>query len=67
MARVAVIGDGDTDLDLLVYDENGNLIASDTDYTDKCLVEFAPRWTGTFLVRVVNNGYVHNNYLLLTN
>ena len=32
-ARVVVDGDGDTDLDVFVYDENGNLIASDTDMT----------------------------------
>lgn len=67
LARVAVIGDGDTDLDLYIYDENGNLITADTDYTDQCLVEFTPRWTGVFRVRVVNNGYVYNNYVLLTN
>jgi hypothetical protein len=67
LARVAVVGDGDTDLDLYIYDENGNLITSDTDYTDQCLVEFTPRWTGAFRVRVVNNGYVYNNYVLLTN
>lgn len=67
LARVAVVGDGDTDLDLYIYDESGNLITSDTDYSDQCLVEFTPRWTGVFRVRVVNNGYVYNNYVLLTN
>jgi hypothetical protein len=67
LARVAVLGDGDTDLDLYIYDQNGNLIVSDTDYTDQCLVQFVPRWTGTFRVRVVNNGYVYNRYVLMTN
>jgi hypothetical protein len=67
LARVAVIGDGDTDLDLYIYDANGNLIVADTDYTDQCLVQFVPRWTGTFRVRVVNNGYVSNRYVLMTN
>ena len=67
LARVAVIGDGGTDLDLYIYDQNGNLITSDTDYTDQCLVEFTPIWTGPFRVRVVNNGYYANNYVLLTN
>ncbi len=33
-AYVIVSGDGDTDLDLYIYDENGNLIDSDTDYTE---------------------------------
>jgi len=65
--EVAVIGDGDTDLDLYVYDENGNLISSDTDYTDDCYVSFYPRWTGRFRVKIVNRGRVYNQYLLLTN
>lgn len=67
IARVGVVGDGSTDLDLYVYDENGNLIASDTDATDRCLVEFTPKWTGAFRVRIVNNGMVYNQYVLLTN
>jgi hypothetical protein len=65
--EVGLIGDGDTDLDLYVYDENGNLIASDTDYTDDCYVSFYPRWTGRFKVKIVNRGRVYNQYLLLTN
>lgn len=67
LARVAVIGNGGTDLDLYVYDANGNLITADTDYSDQCLVQFVPRWTGTFRIRVVNNGYAGNNYVLMTN
>lgn len=67
IAEVAVSGDGDTDLDLYVYDENGNLIASDTDYTDDCYVRFAPRWTGTFAIKIVNRGNVFNNYAIVTN
>lgn len=67
LARVAVIGNGSTDLDLYIYDANGNMITADTDYSDQCLVQFVPRWTGTFRIRVVNNGYVGNNYVLMTN
>jgi hypothetical protein len=67
LARVAVVGDGDTDLDLYIYDANGNLIVADTDYSDRCLVQFVPRWTGAFRIRVVNNGYVSNRYVLMTN
>ena len=66
-AEVAVIGDGDTDLDLYVYDENGNFIASDADLTDRCYVSFYPRWTGPFRIKIVNRGGVYNNYCLLTN
>lgn len=67
IAEVAVSGDGDTDLDLYVYDENGNLIDSDTDYTDDCYVRFVPAWTGTFAIKIVNRGSVYNNYAIVTN
>jgi hypothetical protein len=67
VAYVAVTGDHDTDLDLYVEDENGNRIASDTDSTDRCIVRFTPRWTGSFTIRIVNLGSVYNRYLLETN
>jgi hypothetical protein len=61
-AVVAINGDHDTDLDLYVYDENGNLIGSDTDGTDTCVVRFHPKWTGTFRIEVRNLGRVYNKY-----
>lgn len=66
-AIVTVIGDGDTDLDLYVYDENGNLIDKDVDYSDDCVVTFTPRWTGVFVIKVVNRGNVYNSYVMRTN
>ena len=66
LAEVCVSGDGDTDLDLYVYDSNGNLIGSDTDYTDDCVVRWVPAWTGTFVVRIVNRGMVYNNFVIWT-
>lgn len=66
-AIVTVSGDGDTDLDLYVYDENGNLIDSDTDRTDQCICTFNPRWTGPFTIRIKNLGNVYNRYVLRTN
>jgi hypothetical protein len=67
LAEVLVSGDGDTDLDLYIYDSNGNLITSDTDFTDDCYVCWVPAWTGRFVIRVINRGLVYNNYLLVTN
>lgn len=66
-AIVYVSGDGDTDLDLYVYDENGNLIDSDTDSTDECVCTFRPRWTGQFTIKIKNLGRVYNRYVLRTN
>ena len=67
LAEVFVSGDGDTDLDLYVYDENNNLIESDVDYTDQCYVSWTPAWTGPFKVKVVNRGNVRNYYSIWTN
>lgn len=66
-AEVAVSGDGDTDLDLFIYDSNGNLIAKDNDYSDDCYVRWCPRWTGRFVIKVVNRGGVANRYVIMTN
>lgn len=63
-AVVGVIGDGDTDLDLFIYDDNGNFITSDTDSGDTCLCTWTPRRTGKFKVKIKNYGNVYNRYTL---
>ena len=67
LAEVGIIGDGDTDLDLFVYDENGNVICSSETYSDTEYCSWGPRWTGPFLVIVRNFGSVWNEYTLMTN
>lgn len=67
LAEVCISGDGDTDLDLYVYDSNGNLIGSDTDYTDECVVRWVPAWTGAFTIKVVNRGALYNEFAIWTN
>lgn len=59
-------GDGDCDFELYVYDENGNLMASDTDGIDECLCQFTPMWTGKFSIKVKNLNGIYNKYQLNT-
>lgn len=66
-ARIDLQGDGDTDLDIFVYDEFGNLVASGTGGTDRESVSWTPRFTGPFTIRVVNLGAVWNEYRIITN
>lgn len=66
-AIVTVSGDGDTDLDLYVFDNDGNLVDSDTDYSDDCLCVWTPLWTGQFTIRIRNRGRVYNSYVIHTN
>lgn len=67
IAQVGVSGNGNTDLDLYIYDENGNLIDCDNDYSDDCYVSWYPRWTGNYLIRVVNQGTYRNTFTIVTN
>lgn len=62
---ITVLGDGDTDLDLYVYDEFGNLLASDIRLGDRCAVAVRPRWNGPVKIRIVNRGNVHNDYRMV--
>jgi hypothetical protein len=66
-AEVAVLGDGDANLDVLVTDENGNTICYDVSWSDKIYCDFVPSWNGYFYVTVQNNGGSRNSYYLMTN
>ncbi len=65
--KILVTGDGDTDLDCYLMDENDNVVAHDTDTTDTCLLTMTPKWTGSFHVEVRNMGGVYNRYTIRTN
>jgi hypothetical protein len=67
LAEVAVVGDGDANLDVVVLDENGNTICYDVSWSDKVYCNWVPRWNGNFRVVVENKGRVRNSYHLLTN
>jgi hypothetical protein len=66
-AGVAIIGDGDTDLDLSILDSNGNEVVSQTDLTDACFVEWTPSRTAEYQIKITNLGDVYNEYLLMSN
>jgi hypothetical protein len=66
-AEVYAEGSGRTNLDLYVYDENGNLICSDTAPSDVAYCGWTPRWSGNFDIKVINRGGRSNKYSLITN
>lgn len=70
-AEVLLTGDGDTNLELLVYDDRngdiGNKIAQHANATDSCRVFWVPERTGKFHIVVKNPGRNSNGFLLRTN
>jgi hypothetical protein len=67
IARVAIVGDGDTDLDIYVYDMQGRLVARGIGPSDVELVSWYPAQTQTYRIVIVNLGSVWNRYALATN
>jgi hypothetical protein len=63
--QVHVIGDGDTDLDLFVYDPLGREVANDVGPTDTCYVRFTPLAAGKYTIKIKNLGGVFNRYALV--
>jgi hypothetical protein len=45
--------DDATDVDVKVYDANWNLVDEDNDSSQIAVADVAPRWTGTFYVKVI--------------
>ncbi len=66
-AEVAIVGDGDANLDVAVTDENGNVICYDVSWSDKLYCDWTPAWDGFFYITVQNMGGSRNSYHLLTN
>lgn len=64
LAAAEIDGGGDGDLDLYVYDQNGNEICRSTRYGDREICVWRPRWQGPFRVRVVNLNTYNNRYRL---
>ena len=67
LAEAGIAGDGDSDLDLLVYDENDHLVCRSTGSSDREYCRWWPRWTGPFRIEIQNLGTVSNPYRVATN
>lgn len=67
IARVAIVGDGDTDLDVFVYDMQGRLIVQGIGRTDREVVTWVPNGTQQYRIVVRNLGNVWNRFSLATN
>ena len=67
VAEIGLSGDHTTDLDLYVYDQNGNLICQSISSGDTEYCNWTPRWTGPFTIHVVNRGNVYNDYEIIPN
>jgi hypothetical protein len=66
LTRVRISGDGGTCLELRVYDENGNLLASDTfGLGDDRSAAVFPKQTGKVKIRVANLGINPNKYRIV--
>jgi hypothetical protein len=61
---VMVNGDESTDLDVWVYDTDGDLVGSGEEDGDQEEVRFKANQTGTYTIRVSNQGQVINVYQL---
>ena len=55
-------GDGSGDMDLYVYDENGQEVASNLNYVDRCSVCWVPERTGRYTLKVQNLEDAQNRY-----
>lgn len=59
-AEFAVIGDGSTDVDLIVTDAKGTVVASDDKFSDLALVRWIPQTTQEYTIKVRNLGSEDN-------
>ena len=66
-AEIAIQGNGDSDLDLIVTDELGNEICTSAGPADREYCRWRPRWTGPFRIEVRNLGPLPSRFLLTTN
>lgn len=66
-AEIYVEGSGDANIDLYIHDQQGNLICSDRDASDRAHCGWLPETTAPFDISIVNRGDKVNRYSLITN
>jgi hypothetical protein len=59
---VEINGNGRSDLDCFIFDENDNLVVKDDDSSDQCRLTVTPLWTGHFTLIIKNVGTTHSTY-----
>ncbi len=65
--RVAAVGDGDTDIDMIVRDEFGEEVCEDRAYDHYPVCTVIPAFTGRFRVDIINRGRVWTRTQILSN
>jgi ABC-type glycerol-3-phosphate transport system substrate-binding protein len=64
LAEFVLVGDGDTDIDVYVFDAQGNEVAKDEDPatygSDLCVCRWTPTEEQEYKIRIVNRGKVYN-------
>ena len=66
-AVVYVSGDGDSDLDVFIYDAAGQVVASAVGPRDECVVRWTPTRLAAFRIEIRNVGEAPNWYWMATN
>jgi hypothetical protein len=66
-AVIVVVGDGNADLDLFVYDADGKLIVSDETVGSEAKVAFIPTATANFRISLKNCGTRESRFAMATN
>lgn len=67
MLRVSAIGDGDTDIDLVIRDEAGAVVCEDRAYDHYPVCTLAPDGDRRFRVDIINHGRVWTRVRILSN
>ena len=61
-AYVGLEGDGDTDLDVYIYDPYGRLVTQNENNTDVASVNWSAAYTVTYTIKIINRGNIYNDF-----